>query len=110
MLSTEFVEALLNLNLHIVRFLRCVHLEVHALSLIVIRDRRRLLVIVREARFECLGIVILSLNQVLARLVVLAFDLGWVEFDVVRSAGRRVNSAAFDTLDEDGVVEGELDD
>ena len=74
----------------------------------MVGDRSRVLVVVREAGFQGLSVVIWSLNQVLAGHVVLALDFGRIELDVVGAAGGRVNSSALNTLHKNLVIQLEL--
>ena len=57
---------------------------------------------------EGLLVVIGSLHKIVTGQVILTSNLGRVELDVVRSAGSLVNTAAFNSLDEDLVINLEL--
>ena len=78
------------------------------LLLIETEDGSGLSVVGAHSLDEGLLVVIRSLDESITGLVVLALNLGRVELDVVRSAGSLVNTAAFNSLDEDLVINLEL--
>ena len=65
---------------------------------VVVDDGSGLVVVLVQTLLEDLGVVILSLDQRLARHVVLALHLRRVEHDVVGTTARRMHSSSGNTL------------
>ena len=78
--------------------------------LVVVDNGGGLLVVGAEALLQGVGVVVGALDEGLAGDVVLHVLLGGVEGGVVGSARGRVDEAAGDAGDEEGVVDLELDD
>jgi len=86
---------------HLSRLLAGIQALPDAGLLVVMHNRRGLLVIDSQALLQGLGVVVGALDKGLAGDVVLHGLLGRVEGAVVRAARGRVDEAAGDTLDEE---------
>lgn len=78
------------------------------LLLVVLGNRRGLGVILLQTSLEGFGIVIWSLDEWLTSLIILTFNLWWIELHVVGSARGLVDPSALDTLDQDVILDLEL--